>query len=67
MRRQPYHVDTLLQLSEVFKMQEDYDVAADLIGAYRYCSSHLPLFPVIVIIRSLAKANNVSLADFNWQ
>lgn len=28
----PYHVDSLLQLSEICKMGEDYQMAAELIG-----------------------------------
>ncbi|KAK2554743.1 Transcription factor 25 [Acropora cervicornis] len=31
----PYHVDSLLQLSEICKMGEDYQMAAELIGCYR--------------------------------
>ena len=34
----PYYIDSLLQLSEVSKMTEDYQMAADLIGmAYIVC------------------------------
>ena len=28
----PYHIDSLLQLSEICKMGEDYQMAAELIG-----------------------------------
>ena len=31
----PYHVDSLLQLSEICKMGEDYQMAAELIGQYQ--------------------------------
>ena len=30
----PYHVDSLLQLSEICKMGEDYQMAAELVGQY---------------------------------
>ena len=30
--RHPYHIDSLLQLSEICKMQEDSQMAAELIG-----------------------------------
>lgn len=30
----PYHIDTLLQLSEVCRMSEDPQMAAELIGKY---------------------------------
>ena len=30
----PYHVDSLLQLSEICKMGEDYQMAAELIGQF---------------------------------
>ena len=29
---QPYHIDALMQLSEVFRMSEDMQMAAELIG-----------------------------------
>ena len=31
----PYHVDSLLQLSEICKMSEDLQMAAELIGEFR--------------------------------
>ena len=32
----PYHIDSLLQLSEVCRMTEDYQMGADLIGLCIY-------------------------------
>ena len=31
---QPYHIDGLMQLSEVFRMSEDVQMASELIGTY---------------------------------
>lgn len=36
----PYHVDSLLQLSEICKMGEDYQMAAELIERALYCLEH---------------------------
>ncbi|PAA86129.1 hypothetical protein BOX15_Mlig008420g4 [Macrostomum lignano] len=36
LHRQPYHVDTLLQLAEVFRLQEDAATAADLVERALY-------------------------------
>ena len=33
---QPYHIDALMQLSEVFRMSEDVQMAAELIGNLPY-------------------------------
>lgn len=35
----PYHIDSLLQLSEICKMGEDYQMAAELIGAWTIYAS----------------------------
>jgi len=32
---QPYHVDAIIQLSEVFRMSEDMNMAAELIGLFK--------------------------------
>ena len=32
----PYHVDSLLQLSEICKMGEDFQMAAELIGGFTF-------------------------------
>ena len=38
----PYHIDSLLQLSEVCRMTEDYQMGADLIGLCIYSRIQVP-------------------------
>ncbi|XP_042196267.1 transcription factor 25 [Callorhinchus milii] len=46
LRVNPYHIDSLLQISDVCRMQEDQEVARDLIEKALYCfeSSFHPVF-----------------------
>ena len=48
LRNSPYHIDSLLQLSEVFKMSGDTQTAADFVERALYCSEcgFHPLFNV---------------------
>ena len=41
----PYHVDSLLQLSEVCRINEDYQMAAELIGKSRLSDT---LFSILI-------------------
>lgn len=40
----PYHIDTIIQLSEVFRMSEDMQIATEFMGSFHTISLLLCLF-----------------------
>ena len=58
----PYHIDSLIQLSEVCKMSEDLPMAAELIGMFPiFASMYIIYHPLNSFMRFVLSSSNKAM------